>query len=682
MSSAKAKKLGQPARPSSAGQRPDILKREHIVYWAAGALLAAHFFIAMSSIRYKTATYDEVAHVTAGYSYWTRNDYGFELQYIDGHLPQCWISLPLLGMNLEFPKDQWEKQKAWGIGRRFFFYCGNDADAMLWRTRAMNAILSVGFGWLVFEWSRRLFGPMGGIISLLLYAFNPTVLAHGRLATADLASSAFFLMSAGSLWRMFHRVSPGTVVCCSLALSGLVLSKTSAVLIVPICLLLLIVRLVGRRDLILAWGKTRVVADRRRQAGILAGVLLLQFALVVGSIWAFHGFRYSARASMDANTEKLWEEMHAKLGSFSGVMKFARDYRLLPETYLSQTAQMIAIARGTSDFRKFPSFLNGHYYQGGVWYYFPYAFLVKTPLALFAMLMIAAWAVVWKWRDAIGRNADKNMARLVWEGFYRTAPLWILFVVYWASTIMSQLNIGHRHLLPTYPILFILAGAAAFWFQQGDRLGIVLRYAVAACSIAIVVDCCLMFPHYLAYFNAIAGGPRNAYKHLCDSSLDWGQDLPGLGIWLENKRRLGIEMEPVFIGYFGMANPKHYHIHATELESPSSLRAGTYCISATYLQQLYSEFPGSWTAAHERKYQNAYLTLQQMSEVDEATRRRMIEEMGKDAWEKLCRDFYMLRTNRLCAYLREREPDDNIGYSILIYRLTAKDMAALAAPRY
>ena len=40
-------------------------------------------------------------------------------------------------------------------------------------------------------------------------------------------------------------------------------------------------------------------------------------------------------------------------------------------------------------------------------------------------------------------------------------------------------------------------------------------------------------PDFLAYFNELDGGPGEAYKHLVDSSLDWGQDLPGLKAWLD-----------------------------------------------------------------------------------------------------------------------------------------------------
>ena len=33
-----------------------------------------------------------------------------------------------------------------------------------------------------------------------------------------------------------------------------------------------------------------------------------------------------------------------------------------------------------------------------------------------------------------------------------------------------------------------------------------------------------IYPHYLAHFNEAVGGPRNGYRYLVDSNLDWGQD--------------------------------------------------------------------------------------------------------------------------------------------------------------
>ena len=76
------------------------------------------------------------------------------------------------------------------------------------------------------------------MISLLVYATNPTILANGSLATSDLALAAFFAASVGCLWKMFHKLSLGTIACTGLALAGLLLSKAAAWLIVPVGLAL------------------------------------------------------------------------------------------------------------------------------------------------------------------------------------------------------------------------------------------------------------------------------------------------------------------------------------------------------------------------------------------------------------------------------------------------------------
>jgi transcription initiation factor IIE alpha subunit len=50
---------------------------------------------------------------------------------------------------------------------------------------------------------------------------------------------------------------------------------------------------------------------------------------------------------------------------------------------------------------------------------------------------------------------------------------------------------------------------------------------------------------------------------------------------------------------------------------------------------------------------------------------------SKRAFDRYAR----LRESRLFSYLREREPDDQVGYSILIYRLTDQEVqAALHGP--
>ena len=240
---------------SATGRRwRELLPRLTCGYPAAVVVLAAHFLIAVVSVREKSNTYDEFTHILGGYSYWMQNDY--RLQPENGILPQRWFAPPLLTLDLKFPEDQaaWTASDDWTIGDRFI-ESGNDLERVLGRARCMNAILSAGLGLLVYAWSRKLFGPGGGMISLFAYATNPTILANGSLATSDLATAALFLASVGCLWKMFHNLSPGSFVCTWLALAGLLLSKKSGCLIVPIGLTLLAVRLVGSRPLTVSWVK-------------------------------------------------------------------------------------------------------------------------------------------------------------------------------------------------------------------------------------------------------------------------------------------------------------------------------------------------------------------------------------------------------------------------------------------
>src|ERR1051325_2041326 len=119
---------------------------------------------------------------------------------------------------------------------------------MLWQGRAMIAVLGVALGWVVYRWSKSLFGPVGGIISLLLFTFCPTTLAHGALVTSDMAAALGFTSALFCFWVMLHRLTVGTILLSSLATAFLFLSKMSAILILPMYVLLAGIRLSNLRS--------------------------------------------------------------------------------------------------------------------------------------------------------------------------------------------------------------------------------------------------------------------------------------------------------------------------------------------------------------------------------------------------------------------------------------------------
>jgi hypothetical protein len=69
-------------------------------------------------------------------------------------------------------------------------------------------------------------------------------------------------------------------------------------------------------------------------------------------------------------------------------------------------------------------------------------------------------------------------------------------------------------------------------------------------------------PHYLAYFNEIVGGPKNGYRYLVDSNLDWGQDLGNLKAYMTKG---GVDR--IGLGYFGSADANYYGIEYEYLPS-------------------------------------------------------------------------------------------------------------------
>jgi hypothetical protein len=94
---------------------------------------------------------------------------------------------------------------------------------------------------------------------------------------------------------------------------------------------------------------------------------------------------------------------------------------------------------------------------------------------------------------------------------------------------------------------------------------VLARIVVGILAAWTVIGSLRTWPDYLAYFNEIAGGPRNGYHWLGDSNLDWGQDLKELKHFMVQR---GIDR--VQLSYFGTADPTHYGINYEYLPSPYS----------------------------------------------------------------------------------------------------------------
>jgi 4-amino-4-deoxy-L-arabinose transferase-like glycosyltransferase len=685
------------------------------VYSAIVALLIWYFVTAVTATLGKSTMFDELFHLTGGYTYWKTGD--FRIQPENGNLPQRWDAIPLLFYRPNLPKmdnDVWRRSALGAVGVDFFYHVGNDCDAMLLRGRAMNALFGVALGTLVFTCARRLMGTGAAFVSLVLFALCPTMLANGAVISSDMAAALFYFASILALWRVVQVVSWRTLLVSTLAMSGLFVAKFGAFMIIPMGVVLIAVQLVSRQPIVVQWRKRSWQIEGRATRLFTQLALVSVHAIVVWcAIWAFYNFRFDMFASTTLQPNEAGEQVvvdqpsvawDVVLGEHDLLQRFiekARALRFLPEAYLYGFANTWHFGKARA------CFLNGSIGSKGWWYFFPYSVLVKTPLALFVLTALSAAWVLHSWRsqcdwqtrwEAIGRS------------LYRTAPLWTLFVVYWGFAVTSHLNIGHRHILPTYPVMLVFAGGSWFWLgRKGDEVqeaeessspssDFVARlqtwFAARRWPVAtLVVIVCLSsfageslwsWPNYWTYFNVIAGGPLYAYRHLVDSSLDWGQDLPALKKWLAEAGLDNSTPETkVYLSYFGTASPDYYGIHADRLicyfnwdppSLPAPLQSGAYCVSATMLQSVYGDFPGHWSKEYEAMFReltnnvNLYLTSDQKGQLE------LVSKTGKPFWFQQFASYQYARNTRLTSYLREREPDFEVNNTILVYYLSANDV--------
>lgn len=138
--------------------------------------------------------------------------------------------------------------------------------------------------------------------------------------------------------------------------------------------------------------------------------------------------------------------------------------------------------------------------------------------------------------------------------------------IYWYASITANLNIGVRHLMPTYGFVFILlAGQLS---EITDRiknyeLRIMKKFSRTIIHYSLFVIPLLLgwylfenlkvFPYYLTYFNQVAGGPKGGYLYVVDSNVDWGQDAKRLADWVNANKITKISLD-----YFGWADAGYY----------------------------------------------------------------------------------------------------------------------------
>jgi hypothetical protein len=188
-----------------------------------------------------------------------------------------------------------------------------------------------------------------------------------------------------------------------------------------------------------------------------------------------------------------------------------------------------------------PAFLKGEISHSGWWYYYLFAFLIKVPIPMLIFLLARSFLFKiikgLKWTDTV----------------FLLLPVLAFFGVF---SFLKTVNIGLRYILPAFPFLMVWVGGLAALNIYRKVYKRICLFLVTTGLLWYGFSSFSIYPHYLAYFNEIIGGPENGYKYLVDSNLDWGQDLKGVRDYMVKN---GIR--EIKLSYFGTADPILYRIN-------------------------------------------------------------------------------------------------------------------------
>lgn len=458
-------------------------------------LLAVQSAQTIYVVHRESLTFDEGNHMFAGYMMGHTGDYGLNPEHpplvkllaalpLFGH--EYWVP-PLLGRNF--------KLEAYLDGRDWLARNDGASQRMVFSMRLTAGILALALSLLVFFVAREWFGPVAGLAALALVSFDPNVLAHSALVTTDVGVSLFFLASIYAFYRYVKHPTLARLALAGLVAGLLLATKHSGILLAPMLLLL-----IGYE--ILAAPKETHLKTALRLCGAFAAIVVI--GVVV--LWAFYGFRYAARPSGLTLNPSLADDLKALSPFNASVLSFFARGHVLPESYLIGLADVKIMAQF------YPTFVLGKVHAHGVWWYFPFVILVKTTLGLLALVALTFFAT------ATGKLRKGR------EIVYLLVPAASYLVV----AIAAGMDIGARHILPVYVLMFVLAGGGVATLVAQGRNWKSFAYGLLA---AHIVSAWAVFPNYMAYANEAAGGAKNTHNLLSDANVDWGQQLYQVKHW-------------------------------------------------------------------------------------------------------------------------------------------------------
>ena len=291
-------------------------------------------------------TADEPVHLAAGYEYLTQHKYTIDSEHPP--LARAVLALPLASTHV----PAFDTYARGGDARQLHLadaLLGANGDAMrdIARARTGNLPFVVIAIVAVALLGRDLFGEAVGLAAAAAFVLTPPVLAHGGLATTDMAGTAAVALALWVLYRWRATPTWPWTIALGAAIGFGALCKFTFLLFFGICAVIVIVRKF----------KFRLIA-----------VVPIAFVIV----WGGYFFHHSRMVAMDPTAPQ-------QLGN----RWIAERVNLPAPQYLFGLLRV-----KQHDERGTPVFILGKVWPRGRWYYFPLVLGIKTPIPLLLLFAL------------------------------------------------------------------------------------------------------------------------------------------------------------------------------------------------------------------------------------------------------------------------------------------------------
>jgi hypothetical protein len=474
----------------------------------AGLLLVLMAVLAGGAAWRESATVDEVAHIGAGVSYLQKLD----LRLNEEHppLPKVLAALPLVlrGTRADYSNTSWTFSEAffpaylgqWVFGEWVLTKWNDPVSVLAW-ARAPMLLLTLALGGILFVYARRLGGNWGGLLCLTVYVSTPAFLTFGPLVHTDVAVTLFTLVTLWRFAEVWSEPNRRTALFLGLAFAGALLSKFTAGILLFVFVAF-------------AWStRWRPVPGQPTDKPELRAWRRLRWRFTLrGILWAALAvYVVYFILSLHQSTDVL-----DRLGHSAAWVPLRR---LLMPPWLYLRGVLMVLITGSR-----PTFVLGHNYPHGVWFYFPIVFVLKSAVGFLGLLVLAlGLALRPKGGDQEGLAAIPVDFAIHWR------VLRVCLVVFIGFCLLSRLTISIRHFAVPIILLIILLAPLPRMVERLWQPAPITGRAVAATAVVLAWSCLFTavraYPYFFPYINALGSG-RPAYMLVNDSNLDWNQSLP------------------------------------------------------------------------------------------------------------------------------------------------------------